>query len=386
VFKRTSFTLQEKTKQMEIVVRTTDFARVLRLIQALADRKNTIPVLGTLLIRADAKGVSITGTGLELGGVSYCPATVKTPGSLAVPAHRLSEYVRMLPEGDLVLKEQSSGWVSLACGRSRSRIATVSAASYPEMPKPAREGPSISGGVLARLIEKVLLAASLESTNTILGGALLKVQKSTLTMVATDGHRLALTTAPVELPDLEKPIEILIPRKTLTAFLRFVEGRNDQSVRCTVTDNHLFFVWQERLLFSRKLSGVFPNYERVLPKTHTASVALSRDEFRGSIERVAQFAETKSRCVVVEVSANQLIVRAKDSAIGESEESLPVTYSGEPARIGFNVCYLADFLSRAEQKDIRLLFSNADAATEWQPVTAAAAPDFRYVVMPMRVD
>ena len=104
---------------MEIVVRTTDFARVLRLIQSLADRKNTISVLGTLLIRADAKGVSIIGTDLELGGVSHCPATVKTLGSVAVPARRLSEYVEMLAEGDLVPKEQSNGWVSLACGRSR---------------------------------------------------------------------------------------------------------------------------------------------------------------------------------------------------------------------------------------------------------------------------
>ena len=110
---------------MEIVVRTTDFARVLRLIQALADRKNTIPVLGTLLIRADAKGVSITGTDLELGGVSYCPATVKTPGSVAVPARRLSEYVQMLPEGDLVLKEQSTvGYRSPAGapGRASQRL------------------------------------------------------------------------------------------------------------------------------------------------------------------------------------------------------------------------------------------------------------------------
>ncbi len=371
---------------MEIVVRTTDFARVLRLIQALADRKNTIPVLGTLLIRADAKGVSITGTDLEFGGVSYCPATVKKLGSVAVPARRLSEYVQMLPEGDLVLKEQSNGWVSLACGRSRSRMATIDAASYPDLPKPTREGSSLSASVLARAIEKALLAASPESTTVGLAGALLKVQKSTLTMVATDGHRLAYVTAAVELPDLEKPVDVLIPRKTLTAFLRFAEGRNDQPVRCTVTDNHLFFVWQERLLFSRKLSGAFPNYERVLPQTHAVSLALNRKELYGSLERVAQFAENKNRCIVVEVSPNQMTVRAQDAAIGESEEALPVKYSGDMVRIGFNAAYLADFLSRAEHNEVRFLFNNADTATEWQPVTEAAAPDFRYVVMPMRVN
>ena len=361
---------------MEIVVRTTELARVLRLIQALADRKNTIPVLGTLLIRADAKGLSITGTDLELGGVSYCPATVKTPGSLAVPAQRLSEYVRMLPDGDLVLKEQSNGWVSIACGRSRSRMATIDAASYPELPKPPREGSSISAGVLARSIEKALLAASPESTNVSLAGALLKVQKSTLTMVATDGHRLAHVTAPVELPDLEKPVDVLIPRKTLTAFLRFAEGRNDQPVRCSVTENHLFFVLQERLLFSRKLGGAFRNYERVLPQNHAVSLAVNRNEFRGSLERVAQFAENKSHCVVVELSANQLTVRAQDNTIGESEEALPVTYNGEILRIGFNASYLADFLSRAEQNEIRFCSTMPMARRSGNRSPARPCPSF----------
>jgi len=371
---------------MEIVVRSPDFARVLRLQQTLADRKNTIPVLGTLLVRADAKGISITATDLEVGGISYCPGTVKSTGSVAVPAQRLSDYVRMLPDGDLVLKEQGAGWVSLSCGRSRSRFATISASTFPELPKPPREGSSFSGGVLAQLIEKALLAVSAEPPNANLAGALLKMHKSMLSMAATDGHRLAFATAPADLPALEKPTDVLIPRKTLAAFLRFAEGRNDQQVRCNITDNHVFFVWQERLLFSRKLSGTFPNYERALPTSHAASLLLNRNDLRSALERVAQFTESKTRCVVVEVSTNQLSVRARDAAVGESEESLPATYNGESARIGFNVGYLADFLSCAEHQNVRFLFNNADAATEWQPVTDTAVPDFRYVVMPMRIN
>jgi DNA polymerase-3 subunit beta len=370
---------------MEIVVRTTDFARVLRLVQTLADRKNTMPVLGTLLIRANAKGLTITGTDMDLGGISYCPAAIQAPGSAAIPAQRLTEYVRMLPESELVLKAQPSGWVSLSCGRSRSRIATISAESFPELPKPARDGASLSCGVLARLIEKASVAVSSESVHTNLAGALLKIETSMVSMVATDGHRLALATAPVAMPALKEPVEVLIPRKALAAFLRFAEGRNDQPVRCAVTDNHVFFVWQERLLFSRKLSGTFPSYERVLPKSHAASLSLKRNDLRSALERVAQFTESKTRCVVVEVSPNQVCVRAQDGAIGESEESLATSYAGEPARIGFNAAYLADFLNRAEHQNVRLLFNNADTATEWQPASDAAAPDFRYVVMPMRI-
>jgi DNA polymerase-3 subunit beta len=291
----------------------------------------------------------------------------------------------MLPDSELALKAQTSGWVSLTCGRSRSRIAILSAESFPELPKPPPEGTSFSAGVLARLIEKASVAVSSESANTTLAGALLKIDTSMLSMVATDGHRLALATAPVAIPALEKPVDVLVPRKTLAAFLRFAEGRNDQAVRCAVTDNHIFFIWQERLLFSRKLSGVFPNYERVLPKSHAASLSLNRNDLRSALERVAQFTESKTRCVAIEVSTNQLCVRAHDTAVGESEETLATSYAGAPARIGFNAAYLADFLNRAEHQDVRFLFNNADAATEWQPASDATSPDFRYVVMPMRI-
>lgn len=371
---------------MEIVVRTSDFARVLRLVQSLADRKNTVPVLGTLLVRADAKGLTITGTDMELGGISYCPADIRATGSVAIPAQRLSDYVRMLPDGELVLKAQSSGWVSLTCGRSRSRIATLSPENFPELPKPPREGASFSAGILARLIERASVAVSSESVNSNLAGALLKLDTSMLSMVATDGHRLALATAPVAISALEKPVDVLIPRKTLAAFLRFAEGRNDHPVRCAVTDNNIFFVWQERLLVSRKLSGAFPSYERVLPKSHAVSLSLNRNDLRNALARVAQFTESKTRCVVVEVSTNQLCVRAQDTAVAESEESLVISYSGEPARIGFNAAYLADFLHRTEHHNVRFLFNNADTATEWQPGSDAATSDFRYVVMPMRIN
>lgn len=370
---------------MELVLRTSEFARVLRLLQPLADRKNTIPVLGTLLIRADIKGVSVTATDMDLGGIAYCPGTVRTEGSAAIPAQRLADYVRMLPDADLVIKTQANGWISLNCGRSRSRIATIDAGSFPDLPKPPRDGTSFAAGLLARLIERTSVAVSSESVNTTLAGALLKIDKPELQMVATDGHRLALAKASVSLPGLNTPAQVLIPRKTLSAFLRFAEGRNDQPVRCAITDNHLFFVWQERLLFSRKLSSSFPDYERVLPRSHAASLSLSRNDFRSAIERVAQFSESKTRCVVVEVSTNQICVRAQDAAIGESEETIPVTYSGTATRIGFNAAYLAEFLNRVDHQNVRFSFNDGDSAAEWQPFSETEAPDFRYVVMPMRI-
>lgn len=369
---------------MEVILKTSDLDGTLRLGQFLTERKTTIPILGTLLLRADQKGLAICGTDLEQGGICYCPATIRKTGSIAVPAHRLAEYVRSLPDGDLLLKEQTAGWVSLACARSRSRIAGASVDSYPEMPKPPREGISLSCGVLARLAEKVVFAISNGEGATNVSGALVKIEKSGLTMVATDGHRLALATASVDLPDLAEPIEVLVPKKALSAFLRFAEGRNDQPVRFAVTDNHIFFVWQERLLLSRKLSGMFPNYERALP-AHSRFLSLNRDDLRASIERVAQFAEAHSRQIVIEISSGQLALRSEDYNIGKSEEVLPVSYTDEAVRIGFNASYLTDFLSRSDRKQVRFLFKNGESAAELQPEAGAEKADFRYVVMPMKI-
>lgn len=184
---------------------------------------------------------------------------------------------------------------------------------------------------------------------------------------------------------MENPIEILIPKEALIEFLRFSEGRNDQAVRCSVTENHLFFVWKERLLLSRKLGGSFPNYERVLPKQYGRSISLERKELRASIERVSSFSDTKTRCVVVEVSQGQLALRAEDSNVGESEEVLPVTYNDEPVRIGFNGSYLADFLARADHELVQFLFQNGSSAAELRPGTSAGSAEYRYIVMPMAI-
>lgn len=369
---------------MEVVVKTSDLAGTLGLVQFLAERKTTVPILGTLLLRADQKGLAISATDLEQGGICYCPATIKKAGAIAVPAYRLAEYVRSLPAGDLLLKEQTAGWLSLFCGRSHSRIAAASVDSYPELPKPPREGVSLSCGALARLAEKVIFAISTEQASSPLSGALLKLEKSGLTLVATDGHRLALATASADFPDLEKPIEVLIPKKALSAFLRFAQGRNDQPVRLAVTENHIFFVWQERLLLSRRLSGAFPNYERVLP-AHSRFLSLDRDELRASIERVSQFSEAHSRRIVVEISPGQLALRSENYNIGQSEEVLPVNYTDETLRIGFNASYLADFLSRSEHEQVRFLFKDGNCAAELQPEMGARKADFRYVVMPMMI-
>jgi len=242
----------------------------------------------------------------------------------------------------------------------------------------------ISCGILARLAEKVIFAISTEQNSIHLNGALLKLDRSGLTMVATDGHRLALAASPIEITDLDKPIQVSMPKKAVLELPRFSENRNDQMVRCSFTDNHLFFAWSERLLVSRKGSGSFPDYQRVLPKHSDRSISLEREVLRNSIERVSRFSDSQTRCIVVDISPGQFVLQAQESNIGESEEVIPVAYEGDQVRIGFNSSYLSEFLARAEHRHIRLLFSDGRSAAELQP-DAPEASGYRYVVMPMSI-
>ena len=371
---------------MELSVKTNDLAQVLRLTQAVTERKTTVPVLGTVLLTADTKSLVVTGTDLELGAVCRCAAEVKATGSLAIPARRLAEYVKILPEAELHLKQQASHWLALSCGRSRSRIAGVAAASYPELPSAPEKGIDLSCGILTRLVEKVIFAISNDESRFTLTGALLQIAPSTITMVASDGHRLALATSQVEIADIDKSIEVLIPKKALHEFLRFSEGRNDRMLRCAFTENHLFFAWGDQLLLSRKLNGSFPDYEKILPKQYERSMSLERDELRASVERVSRFSDSRLRCILLEASAGQLALRAAESNVGESEEVLPAAaYTGEQVEIGLNSSYLLDFLARTEHQDVRFFFRDGSSPAEFQPEAPSGAAGYRYVVMPMRI-
>jgi DNA polymerase-3 subunit beta len=150
-------------------------------------------------------------------------------------------------------------------------------------------------------------------------------------------------------------------------------------------ENHLFFQLGDRLLISRKLSGNFPDYERVLPKSHSHVVQFDREELRGSIERVAQFSDERSRAIKIRFSDNEATLHSSLSESGESEESLTVDYGGPTVEIGFNAQYLLEFLRAATEQRVAFHFKDAQSAGEMQPVSESANSEYRYVVMPMRI-
>jgi DNA polymerase-3 subunit beta len=372
---------------MEFTVSKTDLVRELNLSQGVVEKKTTIPILSNVLVETAGDRINLTATDLELGIRSSCPARVKKAGAGTIPAKRLLDYVRLLPDADLEVKLQENQWASLVCGRSKTKIAGMSRESFPELPQMPDVLAQIPVGVLVSMILKTIFAISAEESRFTLNGSLLLLKSTGLTMIATDGHRMAMVENAIDLAGITTPFRALLPRKAMGEIVKLgQDAAADAMLKFSGDENHLFFQLGDRILLSRKLTGTFPDYERVLPKDHPHAVVLDREELRKSVERVSQFSDERSRAVRLRVAEGELHIHSSLSETGESEESLPAEYLETPVEIGFNAGYLLDFLRATTEAQVAFHFKDAHSAGELRPSgEAAASYKYRYVVMPMRI-
>jgi DNA polymerase-3 subunit beta len=372
---------------MEFTVSKTELTRELGLSQGVVEKKTTIPILSNVLLEAAGDRVMLTATDLELGIRCSCPARVKKDGSGTVPARKLLDFVRLLPDADITMKFQENHWANITCGRSRTRVAGMSRESFPELPEMPEPMAEIPVRLLASMITRTSFAISMEESRFTLNGALLVMRPEGLTMVATDGHRLAYVQAPpAESGNVDKQFRALIPKKAMGELIKLSdEAMPEDKVIFAGDDNHLFFKVGHRLLITRKLTGNFPDYERVLPKDHSLLAQLQKDEIRSAIERVAQFADERSRAIRVAFTTGEVRVFSSSVEMGESEESVPSEYQGPDLEIGFNAQYLLDFLRVIPQDRVAFELKDQKSAGEMRPAGDAIADQYRYVVMPMRI-
>jgi DNA polymerase III, beta subunit len=373
---------------MEFTVSKSDLVRQLNLSQGVVEKKTTIPILSNVLVEAEGDRIVLTATDLEMGIRCSCPARVVKEGAGTIPARRLLDYVRLLPDADVHIKFGDNQWASLVCGRSRTRMAGMSRESFPELPEMPPVLAEIPLGVLASMIGKTIFAISAEETRFTLNGALLILKTDGLVMVSTDGHRLAFVENEVALPTLASSYRALLPRKAMSELMKLAADAGPEAiVRFAGDENHLFFHVGERLLISRKLTGTFPDFERVLPKDHPHCVKLPREELRSAIERVSQFADERSRAIRLQIQPGEAKVFSSISETGESEESLPVEYDGASLEIGFNAQYLLDFMRAVSEQNVIFHFKDPHSAGELRPAGEAGEESsrYRYIVMPMRI-
>ena len=368
---------------MELVVRKNDLLKELSLLQGIVERKNTIPILANVLIDATKDGVSLLATDLDVGLRSRCEATIVKPGTLTMPAKKLFEIVSALPDTEIRLQEDKGGKsVTIAADRFESRIQTLPASEFPTPPQEGHDDEvTLPGGALKRLISHTRFAITSEDTRYFLNGAQLVLRGDAMSMVATDGHRLAFISVH-ESPGKGVKSEVLLPRKTLNEVARLIDGAD--AVEFSQGENHLFFRAGGRLLISRKIDANFPAYERVIPKTNDKKIEFDRDRLAAAVRRVRLLSNERSKAVKFVLAKDQVEITSSTQEVGEAHEVLPVDYDGGSMQICFNADYVDNFLSVVETENVQLEFKDEMSQAVVKPI-GAEGYEYTYVIMPMRI-
>jgi DNA polymerase III subunit beta len=370
---------------MEFTVRKFDLLQELTLIQGVVERKTTIPILANVLVKAEGGELRIAATDLEIGLKSVCTSKTTVPGTVTLPAKRLYEIVRALPDKEIKFKRGEANWVSVTCGSSRFRIAGLPQEDFPALAEPKSTLGRIPSDVLAKLITRTIFAISTEDSKFTLSGALLLLKPGSITMVATDGHRLAHIEKSEPLEEVTEEIKVLVPRKAMSELVRMIsESADADQIGFGRDDNHLFFDMGKRLLISRMLTGQFPNYEAVLPRNNDRVVTVNREEIASAIKRVAILSDERSRTVKLMLANGSMEITASHSDLGEAHETLEVDYEKEDLEVGFNYQYLLDFLTTADEPDVSFEFKDSESAAQLR-TQPPSDYNYRYVVMPMRI-
>jgi DNA polymerase III subunit beta len=322
-------------------------------------------------------------TDLEVGLRTRCEASVSRAGSLTLPAKKFFEIVRALPDTDVRIEQQNST-VTVAADRFDSKMQTLPREDFPTVPEAGGTATAtLPGKVFREMVARTQFAITSEDTRYFLNGAQLVLTPASMTLVATDGHRLALVTVPREAEGTEE-LKVILPKKTLMELSRLL-GDGDEAIRYEQGENHLFFHVGDRLLISRKIDGQFPAYERVIPKGNDKRIEFERDRVTSAIKRVALLSNERSRAVKLLIDGGKVEVTSSSPEFGEAKEQLNVEYSGPALQICFNAQYVLDFLSVVETDAIALELKDEVSQALMRPVNPPAGHEYTYVIMPMRI-
>ena len=388
---------------MELNVRQTELLKELQLLQGIVERKNTIPILANVLVEAEdgASEIRLAATDLEVGLRSRCAATVVHGGSLTLPARKLYEIVRALPDTEIRITQPAAGTVNVTAERFSSRMQTLPREDFPSMPDASGTvAAHLAAGPLSEMIAKTQFAITGEDTRFFLNGALFLLSESSMSLVATDGHRLALASAacgtgagepegaPGEGPepsaDGAEPARVILPRKTLWELARLLGEGEVEEVAYEQGANHLFFDVGGRQLISRTIDAQFPAHERVLPKGNDKRIEFDRDRLSSTLKRVALLSNERSRAVKFEIGDGGVEISSNSPDVGEASETLVVEYEGTGTEICFNAQYVLDFLAAVDCDGVVLEFKDEVSQAVLSPSSAEGCR-YTYVIMPMRV-
>ncbi len=366
---------------MELTTSREVLVRGLQKIQGIVERKNTLPILSHFLLRAQEDGTIIHATDLELGYKGYLDTTVNKHGTATLPARKVYDILREFPADPLVtLSVENEGWAHIKAGTATFKVPCLPAEEYPELP-PVEEADfsAISYEILEEMIRHTTFATSNDETRYTLSGVLVVSDGQDMTLVSTDGHRLAHVKRSV---GLGKDLRVIIPRKALEEVNRFASDSDDKEISLASLENHMVFRRGQATLVTRLIEGQFPDFEGVIPKDSSRCALVDHNHLLHALRRVSLLSSEKTRPVKIEFEQDHLTLRSNTPEMGEAVEEIQAQYHGEPMDMGFNARYLLEALAVMTSEQVAIELNDPLSPGV---LRCHGDEDFFYVVMPMRV-
>jgi DNA polymerase-3 subunit beta len=344
--------------------------------------RTTLPVLSNILIEAEDGAVRLSGTDLDTAVSVRIPAEVAEPGAITAPAKKLQEIARELPGATEITTQGDS--ILISSGRSRFKLNGLPKDEFPAFPKVDFGGSwRVTGADLQRLITHVSFAASTEETRPILNGVLWQLHDHDMRMVATNGHRLAKMTLPVEAGGDASAAELIVHPRALQQVQRLFAG--DASVEVAKSENHLGFRSTDVQVYTRLIEGPYPNFEQVIPKDNDKNMVADKAALQGAVRRMAIVASDQTHRIRMSLGGPMLKFSVESPDLGAANEELPVEYDGDPLEIGFNAQYLLELLRYMPTDEVKMTFKAPERAATMQPLGNEDTPDYLCLVMPLRL-
>jgi DNA polymerase-3 subunit beta len=368
---------------MKFTIHREPLLQALQRAQSVVEKKNTVQILGNVLLAVGENELSLSATDLEVGIKILLPIQNAQPGKVTLSAKQFLEIVKELPNRDLLISKKENNWVEIICGKSKFNLVSLAADEFPALPA-FEEKKYYDARVdsLAEMIDRTEFAVSLDATRYHLNGVYFEsLENNLIRMTATDGHRLSYVDAEIFLsaPDLKRGI--IIPRKGLIEFRRMLD-QGTATVGLGFERGYLFVQMGLTYLFVRLIEGEYPDYRQVVPKNADKVLKVDRTNLHSALKRVSLLANEKSRGIKLSMQGGSLIISSSNPDLGDAREELDVEFSGDNLEVGFNAKYLLDCLDVGKSAQIHLSLRD-----KLSPGIMSGEDEghHTYVIMPMRI-
>jgi DNA polymerase-3 subunit beta len=363
---------------MKFSVEQDQILEALQKVQSVVGQRTTLPILSNLLLEAGKGTLTLTTTDQEVSVRTSLEADVSDAGATTLPARRFFSICRELPNHQIDIKVDSNDVAEISSGAATFKLEGLSKDDFPPMPSFEESfSYQLNQGTLRDILQKTSYAASTDESRAILNGSLMAFRDNKLTVVSTDGRRLALVEQELDIPD-EAEIDIVVPTKTVTELIKTLDDDGEASIKTSATQ--VAFEFGSMFIISKLIDGTYPNYRQVIPSQCEERIAIDRETLHDAIRRVSLMLDDQAASVKMNISENRIELLTSSPEVGEARETVPVKYSGKDVAVAFNPAFLMAPLKHLESDEI--FFELSD---ELSPGVIKSNVPFLYVIMPIRV-